>query len=484
MQRIKKCFNSYRSMPVQAKASIWYTVCNLFQRGISFLVVPIYVRLLTTAEYGAYSVFQSWRDIIIIIATLNLYCGIYTKAMVDLPDESTRAQYTASMQGLGTVITGLVFLLYMFFSDFWNQLLNMNTITVLLLFLYFLTYPALQFWYTHQRVLYQYRSMVFVTVAVCIATPLISIVLLFSSALRELALIWGCLISQIAAGSFFYVYHYIRGKKFFHVDYWNNALRFNIPLIPHYLSLIVLGQADRIMIEHYCGSDDAGIYNLAYQVALFLNVVIAAINGSLVPWLYNTLKEQSYLKIRKCCNVLCYCMVSATFAFALIAPELIAILGTAAYREAIYVVPAVASSVYFTFCYGLFSAVEFYYSATKYVMVASVSGGLLNILLNAIFIPQYGFIAAGYTTAVCYFILMLMHYVFTRMVYHKEEIVESPFNSSVIFGSSVLLGFLSVSCIALYEQILIRYSIVLIAFLIAIWKRNDLKNLYQNTFKH
>ena len=69
MNIIKK----YNNMAVQAKASIWYTICNFFQKGISFVVVPIYVRLLSTSEYGDWSVFQSWRDILIIFASLNLY---------------------------------------------------------------------------------------------------------------------------------------------------------------------------------------------------------------------------------------------------------------------------------------------------------------------------------------------------------------------------------------------------------------------------
>ena len=73
----------YKNMPVQAKASIWYAVCNFFQKGISFIVVPIYIRLLTTGEYGEWNIFQSWRDILIVLASLNLYAGVYTKTLVD-----------------------------------------------------------------------------------------------------------------------------------------------------------------------------------------------------------------------------------------------------------------------------------------------------------------------------------------------------------------------------------------------------------------
>ena len=96
-------FKKRKEMPIQAKASLWYTICNFFQKGISFVVVPIYIRLLTTAEYGEWSVFQSWRDILIIFASLNLYAGVYTRALIDKEDD--RDRYTSAMQGLGTLIS-------------------------------------------------------------------------------------------------------------------------------------------------------------------------------------------------------------------------------------------------------------------------------------------------------------------------------------------------------------------------------------------
>ena len=62
------------------------------------------------------------------------------------------------------------------------------------------------------------------------------------------------------------------------------------------------------------------------------------------------------------------------------------------------------------FLYPLFANIEFYYEKTKFVMVASCSGALLNILLNYIFIGLYGYYAAGYTTLICYMVFSFAHY--------------------------------------------------------------------------
>lgn len=458
MKFLSNLIEKYKQTPLQARASAWYTLCNILQKGISFFVVPIYVRILTTAEYGAYSVFQSWRDVLIILATLNLHAGIYTKAMVD--HDQDRDRYTSCMQGLSTLLTAVLFAVYIPASGMWNRLLQMETGTMLLLFAYYIFYPALTFWTVRQRVENKYVRMVTVTLVVSVLTPLISVLLLTFTPLREKAVIWGYLIVQSAVGVYFYFVQFFKGKCFYHKEYWSKALKFNIPLIPHYLSLIVLGQADRIMIQHYSGSDKAGIYNLAYQIAVLMQVVTNAIFSTLVPWSYEQLKNRTIGALKSATTKLCMLVAVMTFGVILVAPEAIAIIGTPEYQEAVWIVPAVAISVHFTFCYNLFSTVPFYYGATSYIMVASLVGAVLNIILNAIFIPMFGYIAAGYTTLVCYFAFMIMHYVFMKVTCRKELGGAAVYDNKLIFLSCLGLCVLGGVCMVLYQGWIARYVIV------------------------
>ena len=407
-----KLLRKYHNMAIQAKASLWYTVCNFFQKGISFIVVPVYVRLLSTAEYGEWSVFQSWRDILIIFASLNLYCGVYTKTLVDNTDD--RDRYTASMQGLGTLISIGLFIVYIFTHEWCNAKLELNTFYMSLLFLYFIVHPGLAFWTSRQRVEYKYQKMVAVTVIMSVLTPSLSVILLKCTELREKALILGFLLVQCGFGLFFYVYQFLKGKCFYHKEYWKYAAKFNISLVPHYLSFIILNQSDRIMIKEICDESDAGIYSFAYQIASAINVLISAINGSRVPWTYEKLKSKTYDSLKQTTNALVIMMGAITVLVALISPEIISILGTEDYSVAVYVIPIVTLGVYYTFVYDLYASIEFYYGATKYVMYASIIGAILNLLLNFIFIPMYGFIAAAYTTLICYVVFMFMHYLFSK----------------------------------------------------------------------
>ncbi len=449
----------YQGMPIQAKASLWYTLCNILQKGIAFIVIPIYTRVLTEGEYGQYSLFQSWCNILIILATLNLYCGVFTKAMIDLEDD--RDRYTSSMQGLSTLITLIFFGIYLIGSSFWRNLLKMDPVTVYLMFLYFLTFPSFSFWSVRQRVEYRYMKMIAATLLSSVLTPLVSLFLLFFTSLRANAVIWGFLSIQILFGGFFYIYHFVKSPVVYVKEYWVHGLTFNIPLIPHYLSLIVLGQSDRIMIDAFCGEAKTGIYSLAYQVSMIMNIFVGAINNSLVPWLYAKLREKDYASMKKYCNLLCILLGVMTLGAILVAPEIVLILGTREYLEAVWVIPAVAISVYFTFCYGLFSAVEFYYSSTKFVMVASVIGAMLNVVLNYIFIPIFGFIAAGYTTLVCYFVFMVMHYLFMKKISRQHMDNEPVFDNRFIFISCLLLCIGAVIIAMMYNAMVLRLLLVL-----------------------
>lgn len=461
---------------IQVKASIWYTICNFYQKGISFIVVPIYTRLLTTAEYGQWSVFQSWRDILIIFASLNLYCGVYTKTLVDIKKED-RDYYTASMQGLGTIFTLGFAIIYLCFSPSFLRLLELNTQEMWLLILYFVLYPAFSFWSTRQRVEYKYREMVFVTIVVSILTPVISLLLLFTTSLRSGALIYGYLLVQCGIGGIFYVLQFIKGRCFFDKGYWKYALKFNIPLIPHYLSLIVLAQSDRIMIKYFCSNSDAGIYSFAYQIASALGIFITAINGSRVPWTYEKLKAKNFSRLKPIANALSILMGILVVALSLVTPELIAILGTQKYLRAEMVIPIVALGVYFTFCYDLFCTVEFYFGATNYVMIASVTGAILNIILNWIFIPIYGFIAAAYTTLICYILFMLAHCFFMNKTLKKEHIYESVYDLKRIFIISIITCIFTILCMLIYSLWFVRYGIVIVVLILLFINRNKINHM-------
>ena len=115
------------------------------------------------------------------------------------------------------------------------------------------------------------------------------------------------------------------------------------------------------------------------------------------------------------------------------------------------------------------------------MMVASTCAAMLNIALNMVFIPQFGYMAAAYTTLFCYIAYTLFHYVVMRIVLYKETGLKSVYNDSAIFMLSLALVAVSVVLLILYDHIIIRYLTVMALIIVLVYNREKIiKVLKQN----
>ena len=246
---ISKLKNKYQSMPVQVRASLWFLVCNFLQKAVAVVSTPIFTRLLTTEQYGEYNVFQSWMGIITVIVTLNLSLGGFLQGVVKFEHEAK--VYTSAMQGLNLTLCSVWTAVYFLFHDFFNGLFHLNTLQMSFMLALIWTTAVSQFWSTEQRVNNKYRLLVGITIAVMFAQPAIGMVLvvLSDAAYKATARILGMLIVNLAAYTWCFFIQMKRGKTFFSKKYWLYALKFNLPLVPHYLSQTMLYSSDRIMIS-------------------------------------------------------------------------------------------------------------------------------------------------------------------------------------------------------------------------------------------
>ena len=471
---VSKLKIKYNSMSAPVKASIWFTVCNIAQKGISLISTPIFTRILTTEQYGVYSVYQSWYSIIIILATLNLYAGVCNNGLTKYPED--RNCFISSLQGLSWVFTLGLFAIYLCGIDFWNGIFKLSTILVVAMFIQAFFEPGYLFWTISQRYDYKYRGILITTLIMAVGSPLLGVVSVLLTTYKAEARVLSYVFVQVTMGLIFCVLNLKKGRTLYRKDYWKFALTFNIPLIPHYLSMTILNQSDRIMISSMVGNSYAAIYSIAYTLAMMMTVVTSAINNSFIPYTYKGLKEKEYGAIRKNANLLLILVgVGCAIAMAL-GPELIRLFATEEYYEAIWVMPPVAASVYFMFLYPLFANVEFYYEKTHFVMIASCIGAATNIVLNYIFIKRFGYIAAGYTTLVCYILFAFAHYWFHKKILNENSI-SKLYDMRFIIILSLIMIVVMVGMTLTYNYPIIRYSVLGIMLIIVAVKRKTVMDI-------
>lgn len=481
--RIKNVFlnlaNTYSNLSAPVKASMWFIIASIFQKSISMITIPIFTRILTTEQYGVFSVYQSWYSIISIFATLNLSYGVFNNGMMKY--EEYRDKYTSSMQGLSTLITCTVFFVYLIAIDFWNNLFGLSTLFIIAMFVQLLFEPAYLFWTVRQRFSYKYKKLVVVTLILTIMSPFLGIIAVLSTTYKAEARVLSYVLVQVCVGLVFYIYNAYKGKHFFDREYWRFALGFNLPLVPHYLSASILGQSDRIMISNMVGIDKAAIYSVAYSISLIMTIVNSAINSSFVPYTYKAIKDKNYSGIEKNSKPLLLIVGAMALTVILFGPEIIKLFAPVEYYEAIWILPPVAVTAYFMFLYTLFANIEFYFEENRFIMIASVFGAALNIILNSLLIPVFGFIVAGYTTLLCYMVFAFMHYIFHKKILQQSIPGIKIYDIRFIIIVSVFLLAAMLLMILIYKITIIRYILIIILMLIIMIRKdliiNEIKNI-------
>lgn len=472
----KNIYKKYKELSLPVKASLWLVVCGFFKNGISVITTPIFTRLLSSEEYGIYSVFTSWQSLILIIATLKLSGGVYQQGLVKF--EKTKHKYTSALLGLTTTMVVVYLVAFILWRNPLSKIIKLDYRLIVAMLIAMPIMAASDFWTQQQRVDYRYKPLAALTIAIVLLRPTVSILAI---SLTEGNKAYARILSGLAVDTIAYLWIYIslfaKGRTFFDKDIWKYGLKLNIPLVPHYLSQTVLSSADRIMISNMVGNSESGIYNLGYQVSMIPKILTNSIADSMSPWMLKNIKANRIDKIAgRCYEVLIIVAVSSLM-FILAAPEAIAIFAPESYGEAVLVVPPVVMSIYFSFLYNFFVVFEYYFEKSTYIMVASVVGALLNLLLNYIFIPILGFNAAAYTTLFCYMVYCFGHYMFLRHIEKKYLNSVSVYNIWVIILISIIYVGIGFLFMVFYKNLILRVALFLTLTLIGLLNRSRIVSI-------
>lgn len=468
---MEKILKRYKLLNEEFKASIWYTISNIFQKAAPWLIMIILTHTITSVEYGKYSVYMSWVEIIEIIVTLRIYSNGFVAGLIR--NNERKKEYTVTIEKTSIILVTIWMLIAILFKKSISEILAIDE--KLLLFMIFSFYGTISFgiWSSIQRVENRYKIILFATLLYSILGPVVGALSVFLNFKDKILYVVAIRTIIQFLASIPFLYSNLKGNfKVFDKHFARDAVKYNLPLIPYYLSMVLLNSSDKIMIQKIYGYEETAVYSIAYSISMMIFIVSGALNLSIQPWMFKKLKKNenkestSFIKIATILVFVCCCMA------VIVAPELIAIIGGKNYITAIWVMPPLILSVFVMFIYQQFVNVLFYYKNTKIILAISVFSALLNIVLNSIILPTYGFIAAGYTTLFSYLVVMILYY-------HsmKKICSEKGFNYKKIFDEKfqllllIVMIFLFIIITMFYSSVCIRYFIIIITFIILYAKK-------------
>lgn len=392
------------------KATGLYTIGNIFNKAMSLLLLPIFTRLLSTSSYGVVSTYNSWVNMVAIIIGLQLYLTLRS-AYSDYKDDLY--SYVSCIDSLSLIATMILLTVAVIVLNFVHVDLPAQLVIICIIHAFFSSILNVEL----QR---QMMALDYVKRTLLLALPgliaaLIGIVILVVFPQTDYM---GRIVSNAAVcscvGAMILFKHYKKGKTFLKSEYCRYGLGLAVPLIFHGMASEILSSVDRTMITAFKATSETGIYSVAYTMGMAVKVITASVESVWIPWFTSKINEGKNQEINKTAKYYLYIVSTLCISIMLCLPEILKLFADRSYWDGIYIIPPIVLASFIIFLYSISVDVEYYYRATKGIAVNTFIAAGLNLILNFLFIPRFGAIAAAYTTVASYAVSFCIHYAKAR----------------------------------------------------------------------
>jgi len=456
------------------KAGAGYVIGNYLLKGITFLSAPIFTRLLTTADFGLYSTYMSYVSIFYIIIGFSLHVST-NNAKYKYKEDLYR--YLSSIIGMILVSTCFWTIIGNIFFEWFEGWFGFDRVVFNCFIFHCLGDALLQVFNSEVSLNYKVKSYLKISAFNALLNMGLSIMLILTlfSEERYVGRIIGSFIPMGLAGLYVIYYFFKKAAPRFNKEYWRFGLQYSIPIIPHGISQVILNQFDRIMIKNMVSADAAGIYSFSYTINSLVLITSQSLDKVWRPWAYEKMNKDDYDSVKKQATIYALGLGLFTALVMMVAPEIIKVLGDRDYWNSTACVIPVLLGGFFSFLSTIPSLVGYFHGKTGFIAIGSAGAAILNIILNYIFIPIFGYIAAAYTTFVTYLLYFVFHYIIAAKI--QGYVI---FDTKKMFVISLGVCYFGTCALLLEEQWYIRWVLeILIGGSAFLWANHsfDLINL-------
>ena len=437
-------------------------------QGIYFLTIPIFTRVLGTAQYGMYSVFNSWSAILTCIMGLGAGSALGSGQYYF---KDSYYKFRSCLLLFGTLISFVMFAAGMVCSRFLSMITGYDPWLLCLLFITAIGHFTVNF--VQNACIYEKNAGVNMAVSLSLsaATVILSLFLIsvFPDNRRFLSRVYGVGIPYMIMAVILWIVTFFKEPVCLKKDFCRYGAMVGFPVVFHSLAHNILTQSDRVMMQYMnISNGEIGIYSLYYTISSVMSTILNALNISWCPFYYDDVDEKRWDALDRKCRNYIELFTVLTAGFLLLSREVSYMLSDSEYWSGISIIPVLVIAIYFTFMYQFPVNFEFFYRKTRIIAAGTIIAAFVNIVLNTVMIPVWGMYGAAIATAFSYGVLFALHYF---IVTHMKK---TPYHLSIrlfIPGFLIACGFAAMFYL-LEDYWHIRWSMGLV---IGIW---ELKNIY------
>ncbi|MEP7225725.1 MAG: oligosaccharide flippase family protein [Gemmatimonadales bacterium] len=403
-------------------SSLVYGAGSVLLRALAFLLLPLYTRHLTPADYGLVAVTLSIISILSVIFPLGLHSAM-TRMWFASPSEAERRRTTETIW-LAIMMSALALALLL-------DVFGSHVVPMVFRGVAFSPYIRFAIWTAFLATfslvplnLLQIRERpgpyVILTVAGTLVTTTLVVVLVVIR--NEGA--YGYLLGGLIGGAVLVpVYLGITLRNIRLALEWgvlHKALLYSLPLVPHALAGWMLEVSDRAVLARWVSLGDLGIYSLGYQFGAALGLVITAFTAAWVPFLFRTLADrggEAHPLVARLATYYAAVLCFIGLGIALLIRQVLILLVDPAFHGAYRITPWVVGGYLFNGLYIIPVGFLFWTERTKVIPVVTLTAGLLNVGLNLWLVPIYGIMGAAWTTMISYGVMAVLVWIIAQRVY-------------------------------------------------------------------
>ncbi|HIB47469.1 MAG TPA: hypothetical protein EYN07_07195 [Flavobacteriaceae bacterium] len=422
-----------------AKNAAIYSVFTLLQRGLGFFLLPVYTTVLATEELGIISTATAIISFLVLLFGLSLR-GSTAFYYYEYKDE--QPTFMKKLFGTSVVFVLFVTLLgiaIMLLAKPWllDPLFeNIDFYPYVILSLISIFFQPLYFFYQSLLKAKQQAKKAaildFAYFGIMIGLTLI-LILGFGFGAE------GALLANAIASFIVFLMSLVGLRREIVVCFipklLKKALKYSLPLLPHNLSGWAMNMVDRIMLNAINSLSVVALFDVGSQIGKVVNMISLGVNSAYAPWFFDQVKNEGNSKrnivIVTQKIVLLYVVIAVAVSW--LAPELLKVISKPEYHESWTVVPLVATAFVINGFYFTFSSV-FFLEKTKYLPILTISGAVVNIILNYFLIIEYGFLGAAIASLATKIFFTALTFYFSQRLYHI------PYNLKKIIAL-ILVGF-------------------------------------------
>ena len=473
-----------------SKDTAVYGISTMVGRFLGFLLFPIYTNVFTRTEFGIYTLVYAYLAFLNVVYIYGMDAAFMKYTSIAESDEKRKTFSTPFLFVAGTslLFSVVFYLLLNPISKGINLPVDYGYLLIYVIFILFFDTLAL-IPFSSLRLERKTQKFAFIKVANIVINLSLNIILILIYHYGIEAIF----ISNLAASIFSFValLPEIIAKLELKIHYaiLKKMMKFGLPYMAAAFTSMMVQVIDVPIVERYTNTATLGLYRANYKLGIFMMLFVQMFNYAWQPFFLRNAKEENAKGLFAKVFTLFLIISAVSWAFlSLFISDIVQIeiagrtlLGRN-FLEGLSIVPIILLAYLFNGLYMNFTAGIYIEEKTKYFPIVTISGALVNVIVNLSLIPKLGIMGAAWATLASYFVMAVGLFIVSQKFYRIEYEYGKILRVFLIMGVTAALYYLNLDGMNLLVKTSLFLAFIAGLFLLKVIRKEELV-MTINSFK-